>query len=48
MIELGKKESVTGVSLTAINATKISGDDAYDFSIEVGFNPNLGMEEGIR
>jgi type IV pilus assembly protein PilN len=48
MIELGKKESITGVSLTAINATKISGDDAYDFSIEVGFNPNLGLEEGIR
>jgi type IV pilus assembly protein PilN len=43
-----QKRSITGVSLTAINATKISGDDAYDFSIEVGFNPNLGMEEGIR
>jgi len=48
MLKLEQTQSVTGVSLTNINAQKIGNDDAYSFSLRVKFNPNLGMETGVR
>jgi type IV pilus assembly protein PilN len=48
MLKLEQKESVTNVSLTNISAAKVNGEDAYDFSLKVGFNPSLGLETGIR
>jgi len=48
MLKLEQTESVTNVSLTNINAVKNNGEDAYNFSLKVGFNPNLGLETGIR
>jgi len=45
MLNLERQErSITSVSLTTINATKINNEEAYEFSLEVGFNPNLGLE----
>ncbi|MDR2732665.1 MAG: PilN domain-containing protein [Fibromonadaceae bacterium] len=48
MLKLEQKESVTEVSLTTISAVKIDGEDSYNFTLKVGFNPNLGLETGIR
>ncbi|GHV15993.1 hypothetical protein AGMMS49938_15440 [Fibrobacterales bacterium] len=48
MLKLEQKVSITDVSLTNISASKINGEDAYNFSLKVGFNENLGMEDGIR
>jgi type IV pilus assembly protein PilN len=48
MLKLEQTQSVTNVSLTNISAVKINGEDAYNFSLKVGFNPNLGLETGVR
>jgi len=48
MLKLEKKESVTGIALTNISATKVNNEDAYTFSLKVAFNPNLGLEDGVR
>jgi len=48
MLKLEQKESVTGVSLTSISATKVNNEDAYNFSLKVAFNPSLGLEDGVR
>lgn len=48
MLKLEQTQSVTEVSLTNISAVKINGEDAYNFSLRVGFNPNLGLETGVR
>ena len=48
MLKLEQTQSVTEVSLTSISAVKINGEDAYNFSLKVKFNPNLGMETGVR
>jgi type IV pilus assembly protein PilN len=48
MLKLEQKESVTGVSLTSISATKVNNEDAYNFSLKVAFNPALGLEDGVR
>ncbi|MCL1956782.1 MAG: PilN domain-containing protein [Fibromonadales bacterium] len=48
MLKLEQTQSVTEVSLTNINAVKINNDDAYNFSLRVRFNPNLGLETGVR
>jgi len=48
MLKLEQKESVTEIILTSISATKVNNEDAYNFSLKVGFNPNLGMEDGVR
>jgi len=48
MLKLEQTQSVTEVSLTNINAVKNNNEDAYNFSLRVRFNPNLGMETGVR
>jgi len=48
MLKLEQTQSVTEVSLTNISAVKSDGEDAYNFSLRVRFNPNLGMETGVR
>ncbi|MCL2283316.1 MAG: PilN domain-containing protein [Fibromonadales bacterium] len=48
MLKLEKKESITGITLTSVNATKVNNEDAYNFSLKVAFNMNLGMEDGVR
>jgi type IV pilus assembly protein PilN len=48
MLRLEQKESVTGVTLTSISAAKVNNDDAYNFSLKVAFNSQLGMEDGVR
>jgi len=48
MLKLEQTQSVTEVSLTNISAVKINGEDAYNFSLRVKFNPNLGLETGAR
>jgi len=48
MLKLEQTQSVTEVSLTNISTTKINGEDAYSFSLKVTFNPNLGLETGVR
>jgi type IV pilus assembly protein PilN len=48
MLRLEQKESITEVSLTNVSATKVNNEDAYNFSINVGFNSNLGLETGVR
>jgi len=48
MLKLEQTQSVTEVSLTNISAVKNNGEDAYNFSLRVRFNPNLGMETGVR
>jgi type IV pilus assembly protein PilN len=48
MLKLEQTQSVTEVSLTNINAAKINNEDAYNFSLRVKFNPNLGLETGVR
>ncbi|MDR2582189.1 MAG: PilN domain-containing protein [Fibromonadaceae bacterium] len=48
MLKLEQTQSVTEVSLTNINAVKINNEDAYNFSLRVRFNPNLGLETGVR
>lgn len=48
MLKLEQTQSVTEVSLTNISAVKNNGEDAYNFSLKVRFNPNLGMETGVR
>ncbi|GBU25594.1 hypothetical protein R83H12_02244 [Fibrobacteria bacterium R8-3-H12] len=48
MLKLEQTQSVTEVSLTNINAVKINNDDAYNFSLKVKFNPNLGLETGVH
>jgi type IV pilus assembly protein PilN len=48
MIRLEQKESITEVSLTNVSATKVNNEDAYNFSLNVGFNSNLGLETGVR
>lgn len=48
MLELEKKESVTGITLTNISITKVNNEDAYNFSLKVNFNKTLGLEDGIR
>lgn len=47
MLRLEKKESITEISLTNINASKLNNEDVYDFSIKVGFNQNLGVESSF-
>jgi len=48
MLKLEQTQSVTEVSLTNINAVRINNEDAYNFSLRVRFNPNLGLETGVR
>jgi Tfp pilus assembly protein PilN len=48
MLKLEDTQSVIEVSLTNISAMKMSGEDAYSFSLRVKFNPNLGLETGAR
>jgi len=48
MLKLEQTQSVTEVSLTNISAVKSNGEDAYNFSLRVRFNPNLGLETGVR
>jgi type IV pilus assembly protein PilN len=48
MLKLEQKESITGVSLTNVSATKVNNEDAYNFSLNIGFNSNLGLETGVR
>ncbi|MDR2593702.1 MAG: PilN domain-containing protein [Fibromonadaceae bacterium] len=48
MLNLEQKQSVTEVSLTNINAVRVNNEDAYNFSLRVKFNTNLGMETGVR
>jgi len=48
MLKLEQTQSVTEVSLTNISAVKVNGEDAYNFSLRVKFNPNLGLETGVR
>jgi len=48
MLKLEQTQSVTEVSLTNINAARINNEDAYNFSLRVRFNPNLGLETGVR
>ncbi|MDR2999799.1 MAG: PilN domain-containing protein [Fibromonadaceae bacterium] len=48
MLRLEQKESVTGVSLTSISAVRMSDEEAYNFSLKVAFNSQLGMEDGAR
>jgi type IV pilus assembly protein PilN len=48
MIKLEQKESVTGISLTSISAIKVNNEDAYNISLKVAFNKNLGLEDGVR
>jgi Tfp pilus assembly protein PilN len=48
MLKLEQTQSVTSVSLTNINAVKLNNEDAYNFSLRVKFNPNLGLETGVR
>jgi len=48
MLKLEQTQSVTEVSLTNISAVKNNGEEAYNFSLRVRFNPNLGLETGVR
>jgi len=48
MLKLEQTQSVTEVYLTNINAIKNNNEDAYNFSLRVKFNPNLGLETGVR
>ncbi len=48
MLKLEQTQSVTEVSLTNINAVRLNNEDAYNFSLRVKFNPNLGLETGGR
>jgi len=48
MLKLEQTQSVTEVSLTNISAVKNNNEDAYNFSLRVRFNPNLGLETGVR
>lgn len=48
MLKLEQQESVTSVDLTSISAVKVNNEDAYNFTLKVGFNPNLGLETGVR
>jgi len=48
MLKLEQTQSVTEVSLTSINSIKVNNEDAYNFSLKVKFNPNLGLETGVR
>jgi type IV pilus assembly protein PilN len=48
MLDLEKAAGVTRVTLTNINAVKISGEDAYNFSLNVDFDQNLGLETGVK
>jgi type IV pilus assembly protein PilN len=44
MLDLEKAAGVTKVVLANINAAKIDGEDAYNFSLNVDFDQNLGLE----
>jgi type IV pilus assembly protein PilN len=48
MLKLEQKESITRVELTNINASKINGEDGYNFTLNVSFDINLGLETGVR
>jgi len=48
MLKLEQTQSVTEVSLTNISAVKNNDEEAYNFSLRVRFNPNLGLETGVR
>jgi len=48
MLKLEQKESITSVALTNINASKINGEDGYNFTLNVNFDKNLGLETGVR
>ncbi len=48
MLKLEQTQSVTEVSLTNINAVRLNNEDSYNFSLRVKFNPNLGLETGVR
>jgi type IV pilus assembly protein PilN len=48
MLDLEKAAGVTRVALTNISAVKINGEDAYNFSLDVDFDQNLGLEAGVK
>ncbi|MCL2206488.1 MAG: PilN domain-containing protein [Fibromonadales bacterium] len=48
MTDLEKQKDITGITLTSISATKVNNENAYNFSFKVAFNPNLGLEDGVR
>jgi type IV pilus assembly protein PilN len=48
MLDLEKAAGVTRVTLTNINAVKLNGEDAYNFSLNVDFDQNLGLETGVK
>ena len=48
MLRLEQEESITSVSLANINSVKVNGEDAYNFSINIDFDKNLGLEAGVN
>ena len=44
MVKLEKQASVENVTLVTISTTKISGEEAYDFTIRVVLKKDLGSE----
>ena len=44
MVKLEKQASVEKVSLVTISTTKVSGEEAYDFTIRVVLKKDLGSE----
>lgn len=46
MVKLEKQVSVQNVSLVTISTTKVDGEEAYNFTIKVVLNRNLGAGEG--
>jgi type IV pilus assembly protein PilN len=48
MLDLEKAAGIKGVTLTNINAVKLNGEDAYNFSLNVDFDQSLGQETGVK
>lgn len=46
MVKLEKQVSVQTVSLVTISTTKVDGEEAYNFTIKVVLDRNLGAKEG--
>jgi type IV pilus assembly protein PilN len=44
MVKLEKQASVENVTLVTISTTKVSGEEAYDFTIKVVLKKDLGSE----
>ena len=44
MVKLEKQVSVKKVSLVSISTTKVDGDEAYNFTLKVELNKDLGEE----